>query len=36
VIARIDDRTYRAALAQAEAQVAAAEASIKNVDSIPG
>jgi membrane fusion protein, multidrug efflux system len=32
VIARIDDRTYRAALAQAEAQVAAAKASIKNVD----
>jgi membrane fusion protein (multidrug efflux system) len=31
VIARIDDRTYRAALAQAEAQVAAAQASIKNV-----
>lgn len=32
VIARIDDRTYRAALAQSEAQVAAAQASIKNVD----
>ena len=32
VIARIDDRTYRAALAQAEAQVAAAQASIENSD----
>jgi membrane fusion protein, multidrug efflux system len=32
VIARIDDRTYRAALAQAEAQVAADQANIKNVD----
>jgi membrane fusion protein, multidrug efflux system len=32
VIARIDDRTYRAALAQAEAQVAAAQANIENVD----
>ena len=31
-IARIDDRDYRVALAQAEAQVAAAEASIANVD----
>jgi membrane fusion protein (multidrug efflux system) len=31
VIARIDDRTYRAALAQAEAQVAAARASIDNM-----
>jgi membrane fusion protein (multidrug efflux system) len=32
VIARIDDRDYRIALAQAEAQVAAAEASIENID----
>ena len=32
VIARIDDRTYRAALAQAVAQVAAARASIENID----
>jgi membrane fusion protein, multidrug efflux system len=32
VIARIDDRIYRAALAQALAQVAAARASIENVD----
>jgi membrane fusion protein (multidrug efflux system) len=32
VIARIDDRTYRAALAQANAQVAAAQASIENSD----
>jgi membrane fusion protein (multidrug efflux system) len=32
VIARIDDRNYRAALAQAEAQVAAARASIENSD----
>jgi membrane fusion protein (multidrug efflux system) len=32
VIARIDDRTYRAALAQAEAQVAAAKANIENID----
>ncbi len=32
VIARIDDRNYRAALAQAEAQVAAAQASIENSD----
>jgi membrane fusion protein (multidrug efflux system) len=32
IIARIDDRTYRAALAQAVAQVAAARASINNVD----
>jgi membrane fusion protein (multidrug efflux system) len=32
VIARIDDRTYRAALAQAEAQMAAAQANIENVD----
>ncbi len=32
VIARIDDRTYRAALAQAVAQVAAAQANIENVD----
>jgi membrane fusion protein (multidrug efflux system) len=32
VIARIDDRTYRAALAQAVAQVAAAHANIENVD----
>jgi membrane fusion protein (multidrug efflux system) len=32
VIARIDDRTYRAALEQAEAQVAAAQASVHNVD----
>jgi membrane fusion protein (multidrug efflux system) len=32
VIARIDDRTYRAALAQAEAQVAANQAAVRNVD----
>ncbi|MBV9202350.1 MAG: HlyD family secretion protein [Alphaproteobacteria bacterium] len=32
VIARIDDRTYRAALAQTEAQVAAAQANIENID----
>ncbi|HTV44592.1 MAG TPA: HlyD family secretion protein [Stellaceae bacterium] len=32
VIARIDDRPYRAALAQAEAQVAAAKASIESTD----
>lgn len=32
VIARIDDRTYRAAFAQAEAQVAAAQANIENID----
>ena len=32
VIARLDDRDYRVALAQAEAQVAAAQASIQNVD----
>ncbi|HEY2757687.1 MAG TPA: HlyD family secretion protein [Pseudolabrys sp.] len=32
VIARIDDRDYRIALAQAEAQVAAAHASIENID----
>jgi membrane fusion protein (multidrug efflux system) len=32
VIARIDDRTYRAALAQAEAQIAAAKGSIENID----
>jgi membrane fusion protein, multidrug efflux system len=32
VIARIDDRDYRTALDQAEAQVAAAQASIDNVD----
>src|SRR6202790_4918673 len=32
VIARIDDRDYRIALAQAEAQVAAAQASIENID----
>jgi membrane fusion protein, multidrug efflux system len=32
VIARIDDRTYRAALDQAEAQVAADQANIENVD----
>jgi membrane fusion protein, multidrug efflux system len=32
VIARIDDRDYRTALAQAEAQVAAAHASIQNID----
>jgi membrane fusion protein (multidrug efflux system) len=32
VIARIDDRTYRAALDQAEAQVAAAKANIENID----
>ncbi|HML12019.1 MAG TPA: biotin/lipoyl-binding protein, partial [Xanthobacteraceae bacterium] len=32
VIARIDDRTYRAALEQAEAQVAAAQAAVHNLD----
>ena len=32
LIARIDDRDYRVALAQAEAQVAAAQANIDNVD----
>jgi membrane fusion protein (multidrug efflux system) len=32
VIARIDDRDYRTALAQAKAQVAAAHASIENID----
>ena len=32
VIARIDDRDYRTALAQAEAQVAAAQTSIVNID----
>jgi membrane fusion protein (multidrug efflux system) len=32
VIARIDDRTYRAALAQANAQAAAARANISNID----
>ena len=32
VIAQIDDRDYRIALAQAEAQVKAADASIKNID----
>jgi membrane fusion protein (multidrug efflux system) len=32
VIARIDDRDYRTALDQAEAQVAAAHASIENID----
>jgi membrane fusion protein (multidrug efflux system) len=32
VIARIDDRDYRVALDQAEAQVSAADASIQNVD----
>lgn len=32
VIARIDDRDYRTTLAQAEAQVAAAHASIENID----
>ena len=32
VIARIDDRDYRTALAQAKAQVAAAQASIENID----
>jgi len=32
VIARIDDRDYRIALEQAEAQVAAAQASIQNID----
>jgi membrane fusion protein (multidrug efflux system) len=32
VIARIDERDYRTALAQAEAQVAAAQASIGNID----
>ena len=32
VIARIDDRDYRTALEQAEAQVAAAQANIRNID----
>ena len=32
VVARIDDRDYRIALDQAEAQVAAAQASIENID----
>ena len=32
VIARLDDRDYRVSLAQAEAQAAAAQASIENVD----
>jgi membrane fusion protein (multidrug efflux system) len=32
VIARIDDRDYRTALQQAEAQVAAAQAAIENID----
>jgi membrane fusion protein, multidrug efflux system len=32
VIARIDDRDYRVALAQAEARVAAAQAGIQNID----
>ena len=32
VIAQLDDRDYRVALAQAEAQVAAAHASIENID----
>ncbi len=32
VIARIDDRDYRIALAQADGQVAAAQAAIKNID----
>lgn len=32
VIARIDDRDYRIALAQAEAQVAASQAGIRNID----
>jgi len=32
MIARIDDRTYRVALEQAEAQVAAAQAAVRNVD----
>src|SRR6266851_3222097 len=32
VIARIDDRDYRIALAQASAQVAAAQATIRNID----
>ncbi|WP_315763483.1 HlyD family secretion protein [Bradyrhizobium sp. SZCCHNS2005] len=32
VIARIDDRDYRIALAQAEAQVKAAQAAIRNID----
>jgi membrane fusion protein, multidrug efflux system len=32
VIARIDDRDYRTSLEQAQAQVAAAQASIKNID----
>jgi membrane fusion protein (multidrug efflux system) len=33
VLARIDDRDYRVALAQARAQVEAAEASVENIDS---
>jgi membrane fusion protein (multidrug efflux system) len=36
VIARIDDRNYRAALAQAEAQVASARGNIENVDAQMG
>lgn len=36
MIARIDDRDYRTALAQAEAQVAASQASIKNIDAQVG
>jgi membrane fusion protein, multidrug efflux system len=32
VIARIDDRTYRVALEQAQAQIASAQASIENLD----
>ncbi len=32
VIARLDDRDYRVALSQAEAQVAAAQANIENID----
>ncbi|MBO0739436.1 MAG: HlyD family secretion protein [Alphaproteobacteria bacterium] len=36
VIARIDDRNYRAALAQAKAQVAGARANIENIDAQMG
>jgi membrane fusion protein (multidrug efflux system) len=32
VIVRIDERDYRIALAQAQAQVAGAEANIENID----
>lgn len=36
VIARIDERDYRTALAQADAQVAAAQANIENIDKLGG